>query len=105
MYTSVFIWRSAAAPPSNLTSASIVLIPGVGNASGLWGPPSSPATVASLEVAFSTLAAYPHLEQDAIKSSPASVRTMNSVDSLPPIAPELASTATNRRPHLVKMRQ
>ena len=43
--------------------------------------------------------------QAAIQSSPASLRSMNSTDWLPPIEPEDASTATVSKPSRLKTRR
>src|SRR3981081_3226693 len=103
MNTSDLICRSAAAPPGKVVRSSIVRTPGVGNSSGASGPALS--TIAGKrEVAFSTFAAYPQLEQLAIKSSPASVLATNSFDSDPPIDPDEASTIENLMPARVKIR-
>ena len=62
-------------------------------------------TAASFDVAFSRFAAYLHFSQLTIWSSPAGVRTMNSCDCDPPMAPESASTTMYFKPQRSKMRQ
>ena len=88
----------------NSATSEIAAQPGVCTSSGL---PSSVAVISSTgpsrEVAFSVFAAYPHFGHEAIKSSPASVYTMNSCDCDPPIDPESASTATNLSPQREKI--
>ena len=53
-----------------------------------------------LNIAFSTLAAYCWSSLIKITSSPESASIINSLDSLPPIAPESASTITTSVEHL-----
>src|SRR5208282_3640456 len=88
----------------NAATSMIEAQPGVCTSSG--DPPLVGAisrTGSRREVAFSKFAAYLQMGQLAIRSSPASVYTMNSCDCEPPIAPESASTATNLSPQRVKM--
>ena len=84
----------------------MVSTPGVANSSS---PGDAPAAlyrsgVSTCDSAFSVFAAYPHFSQEAIRSSPASVGTMNSVEPEPPMAPEWASTWMVFRPQRPKMR-
>ena len=83
----------------------MVVTPGVANSSKGGVAPAAAWVffVSTRESAFSRFAAYPHDSQDAIRSSPASVGTMNSVEPEPPIAPECASTWMVRRPQRPKI--
>src|ERR1035441_2158332 len=88
----------------NAATSEMAAQPGVDTSSGVPSPVGSISTTESKrEVAFSRFAAYPHTGQLAIRSSPASVYTMNSCDCDPPIDPESASTATNFNPHREKI--
>ncbi|CAI8317728.1 MAG: Uncharacterised protein [Acidimicrobiaceae bacterium] len=62
------------------------------------------STSGIIEVARSTFAEYPHEPHTATSSSPAGDSTMNSTESLPPIAPEDASTGIACRPKRAKIR-
>src|SRR5438093_11983278 len=79
----------------------MVATPGVANSSrgGLAPAAAYLSFVSTVDSAFSVFAASPHDSHEAIKSSPASVGTMNSVEPEPPIAPEWASTWMVRSPH------
>jgi hypothetical protein len=81
----------------------MVTTPGVANFSGS-GRGGGSVSAGRREVAVSVLAANRHLGQAATRSSPASVRTMNSWEPEPPIAPEWAWTATKSRPQRLKIR-
>ena len=77
--------------------------PGVGNFSGAALAAGVSSTGASFDVAFSKFAAYPQLAQTATQSSPASLRAMNSIESLPPMLPDDASTAIASSPSRAKI--
>ena len=65
----------------------------------------APTGADARDTAFSKFAAYPVEGHETIKSSPAFVRVMNSVDCDPPIAPESASTGTKSKPQREKILQ
>src|SRR5260370_470338 len=84
----------------------MVTTPGVANSCSAGDSPAALylSGVSTRDSAFSVLAAYPQDSHEAIRSSPASVGTMNSVEPEPPIAPECASTCTVLIPQPPKMR-
>ena len=82
----------------------MVRTPGVAKASGL-SLPGRFSTGAGAAVARSTLAAYPQPSQIATSSSPASDSTMNSIEALPPMAPDDASTGWASRSRRRKVRR
>src|SRR3954471_3877703 len=93
-YTSVLSCWSGGTAYGFAESASMVTTPGVANSSSAGDSPAALylSGVSTRDSAFSVFAAYPQLSQEAIRSSPASVATMNSTEPDPPIAPEWAST-------------
>src|SRR5258708_12956343 len=84
----------------------MVTTPGVANSCSAGASPAALylSGVSTRDSAFSVLAAYPQDSHEAIRSSPASVGTMNSVEPEPPIAPECASTCTVLIPQRPKIR-
>ena len=84
----------------------MVTTPGVANSSSAGEVPAALylSGVSTRDSAFSVFAAYPHFSQEAIRSSPASVGTMNSVEPDPPMAPECASTWMVFSPQRPKIR-
>ena len=92
--------------PSNSATSSMVFLSGVAKASGKSLPAGSGISGCFGRVtAFSKFARYPDAGHSISQSSPAGDGTMNSHDSLPPIAPEWASTGRYSNPLRSKIRQ
>ncbi len=93
------------AVPKKAATSSMECLSGVAIRSGSGEAQGASSTGEGTETAFSRLAAAPQAGQWATRSSPASERTMNSWERLPPMAPECASTAKYSRPDSAKIRQ